>query len=380
MSYRSSGSTFASSLASDESYFGTLPIITLLEDAATYSQSVFEVCSKTMNDLQTVEQLKKDRGQPVDKDRMDERDILLRDFLGRIAAAQDELADMRNCNFVSLSLIWGNGGGESMSDAAEDMPLTRSSELIHKAFPIIVNLLASIERQVLALRENFDGRGNLRSVRLQSESADELLARLKSMLDVGSSDAVIRHRRAIHPCRGALQLIKGNDLGGIDRCLKKDLTAPELEKLSRSGLRGTYIFWKCDSCEFRIKYFVNKSCAASLLTNDEHLTFKNRKVCCSRAFLAMSHLEQREPRRISSSYGPARYTCLICALHPESARPGRNHTFSNRDDYAKHIEEAHIDDNKGPRFFLNKLRIDFEEGSTDKVRREMWIDENPATS
>jgi len=250
--------------------------------------------------------------------------------------------------------------------------LIHSPELVGQILKDAIAELAGIEHQVVGLRENFDGKGHARPPPSQSDIANELLARHNSWVNAESNDRAIRHRRDIHPCRGGLQLIKGDDRGGIDRCLKKDLTLTELERLSRGGIRGTYLFWKCDNCEFRMKYFVSKSRAASLLTNDDHLTFEDSKVRCSRAFLAMSHLEQREAKRLSSSHGPARYTCMICAFHRPAARPGRNHTFSNRDDYARHVDDTHLDDNSPPAFVLQKLHIEHGDRLPDGSRRELW--------
>lgn len=222
------------------------------------------------------------------------------------------------------------------------------------------------------LRENFDGKGQARLADVQTEVADELLARHRSWMSASSNGRAIRRQRDIHPCRGGLQLIKGDDRGFIDRCLKKDLTFTELERLARGGIRGTYLFWKCDSCEFRIKYFASRSRTASLLTNDDHLGFKDSKIRCSRAFLAMSHLEQRESRRISGSHGPSKYTCILCALHRPAARPGHNHTFFNRDDYAQHVEDAHIDGLSPPAFVMQKLGIEHGERLRDGSWRVLW--------
>lgn len=231
-------------------------------------------------------------------------------------------------------------------------------------------MLEDFARQVIALRQNFDGTGH--RVPPQSEMAEGLLARLRSLLDLGSNDRAIRYRREVHPCRGALQLIKGDDRGDIDRCLRRDLKPAEIGRLERGGNCGTYVFWKCDSCEFRLKYFVTKSRAASLLQNDDHITFSPARLLCSRAFLAMSHLEQREIRRHSSSNGPPRYTCLICALHRVAARPGSDHTFFTREDYARHIEDTHIRANLPPAFVLHKLGIELGGSLPDGVRRELW--------
>jgi hypothetical protein len=245
--------------------------------------------------------------------------------------------------------------------------LSRSPELVGQASQDIITTLAGIEREVLSLRENFDGNGPARPVQSESGVADELLGRHRSLMDADSNDRTRGHRREIHPCRGGLQLIKGDDRGGIDHCLRNDLTYTELERLSRGG---TYLFWTCDSCEFRIKYFVSRSRAASLLSNDDYIAFKDLRIRCSRAFLAMSHLEQS--RRLSSSHDPSKYTCLLCALHRPAARTGRGHTFSNREDYATHIQDVHIEGSLPPTFVQQKLCIEHGERLPEGKRRHLW--------
>jgi hypothetical protein len=180
---------------------------------------------------------------------------------------------------------------------------------------------------VLSLKQIFDDNSCAISGLAQSEAMKQLDARHKSLMTTKNSDLVIRYRQDVHPCRGGLQLIRGDDRGGIDRCLKKDLTITELERQMRRGTRGIYLFWKCESCQFRIKYFAFQSRVASLLTNNDHLNFKDSTIKCSKAFLTMSHLEQRESNRLSSSYETTRYTCLLCALHRLAAKPGCGHTF-----------------------------------------------------
>jgi hypothetical protein len=253
-----------------------------------------------------------------------------------------------------------------------DVLLILAPELVGKGLKDVIIMLSGIECQVMGLRENFDGKSSPGPALPQSKMAEELLSRYTSLANADSNEQAIRHRRDIHPCRGGLQLIKGDDTGHIDRCLKKDLTLGELDRLGRGGTRGTFLFWKCDSCEFRLKYFVSKSRTATLLTNDDHLTFKDSKVRCSRALLAMSHLQQREVKRVSSSYGPPRYTCIICALHRPAARNGRNHTFSNRDEYVRHVEDSHIASNPPPAFVLQKLCIENGERLPDGRRPELW--------
>lgn len=252
--------------------------------------------------------------------------------------------------------------------------LIRSLELVERPLQDAINVVGGIEQQVVDLREdqNLDGSSHAHLTQPRNESADELLARHRSLMDADHGDRAMRLRRDLHPCPGGLKLIKGEDRGGIDRCLRKDLKPAELERLARGGNRGTYLFWKCDSCKFRIKYFVSKSAAASLLTNDDQPSLKDSKVRCSQAFLAMSHMEQQDTNRTSSSHAPLKYTCIICALHRPAAKSGSNHTFPNRDDYAKHVENAHINGTLPPPFVLNKLGIEHGERCSTGRRKELW--------
>lgn len=112
MSTRSSGSAFASSLTSDESYIGILPIVSLIEDVDAYAGSVFEVISKTINDLQTLERAKHDRGEVADWAKLNVREDLLSSFMHRTSECLDDISDMRKADFGALSLVWGNGAGE----------------------------------------------------------------------------------------------------------------------------------------------------------------------------------------------------------------------------------------------------------------------------
>jgi hypothetical protein len=100
-------------MASEESYIGTPPIVSLLEDVDTYAGIVFDVCAKTMKDLQTMEQLKSDRGQQVDWRKLGQREVLLTNFLRQIEDIQEDMTDIRRADFGALSLVWGSGAGQS---------------------------------------------------------------------------------------------------------------------------------------------------------------------------------------------------------------------------------------------------------------------------
>lgn len=251
--------------------------------------------------------------------------------------------------------------------------LISTTGLVGQGLQDIITRLVDMERQILILRKNFDGEDQMASSPSHSEQADALLARGRSLMEIDNHDRAIQRRRDAHPCVGALRLIKGDDTGDIDRCLTKDLSPAEVERLRRGGDHGTYLFWKCNDCQYRLKYFVSKSRAASLLSNDDVVTFNNSNLRCTRAFLSMSHLTQRERRGVRDSPGPPRYTCLICTLHRPAATPGSKHVFSTRDEYAKHLENVHYKASLPPTFILKKLGIDHDGAWPDRKRRELWI-------
>ena len=252
--------------------------------------------------------------------------------------------------------------------------LNHSAGLVGQAVYDTITMLAEMEQHILLLREILDARGQGYHLgHPQSQTPDELLARHKSLMAAESSDGGPQYRRDSHPCRGGLQLIKGEDQGVIHRCLRKDLGVAEHKRLDRGGARGTYLFWRCNSCAYRLRYFVSKSCAASLLSNDDDLTFKESKIRCARAFLAMSHLEITESQRESNSHAAPKYTCVICVLHCPAARTGLTPTFFTKDEYAKHLEETHFDGTPTPTFVLRKLGVEHGDSLPDGSRRRLWI-------
>ena len=103
-------------MASDESYIGILPIVSLLEDVDAYAGKVFDLSAKTIKDLQRVEQLKSDRGEVTDWRMLGDREVFLTGFLRKIEEVQEDLTDMRRADWPALSLVWGNGSGESFKD------------------------------------------------------------------------------------------------------------------------------------------------------------------------------------------------------------------------------------------------------------------------
>ena len=63
---------------------------------------------------------------------------------------------------------------------------------------------------------------------------------------------------------------------------------------------------------------------------------------------------------------------MICTLHRPAARPGRSHSFANRDDYAKHVEGTHFGLSTLPAFLQQRLGIEDGDTLPDGNRRELW--------
>lgn len=116
MSNPSSGSTFGSSSASDNSYIGTLPVVRLLEDVDAYADGVFDMSAHTLNELLSAERVYRDRGQLAGPTKLDEQEKLLTSFHDSIKKAQTDLADMKSGDFAALSLVWGSGAGTSLGN------------------------------------------------------------------------------------------------------------------------------------------------------------------------------------------------------------------------------------------------------------------------
>jgi gamma-glutamyltranspeptidase len=93
-------------------YVGTLPVVSLLEDAIAYAEEVFDIAAKTISDLQRLEQLKRDRGEQADWRRLGEREVLLSGFLRNVEDLRETLTDIRRADFVALTLVWSRSTGK----------------------------------------------------------------------------------------------------------------------------------------------------------------------------------------------------------------------------------------------------------------------------
>ncbi len=92
-----------------------------------------------------------------------------------------------------------------------------------------------------------------------------------------------------------------------------------------------------------------------------------------RCIVARRLVERQEAKKRSSSNGQPKYTCLVSAFHRPATTPGRNHTFSKRDGYIRHLKGVHFDGKSPPAFVLRRLRIEHGGELRDGVRSELWI-------
>jgi hypothetical protein len=99
-------------VASEESFVGTLPILSLLEDVDAYAGNVFDLTAKTIKHLQRMERLKSSRGELVEWRKLGEREVLLTRYLRCVEDFQKDLTNMRRADFAALSLIWESYDGQ----------------------------------------------------------------------------------------------------------------------------------------------------------------------------------------------------------------------------------------------------------------------------
>lgn len=144
-------------------------------------------------------------------------------------------------------------------------------------------------------------------------------------------------------CNSAKLLNSGRNTGILEHAQLRDADKQVIE---RNG--GSFQFWKCSICDFRVRYHAIQCSSSQLETTDEtrrpgrgHLTLRT-------VFLAKSHLHRQKGQGL-------RYACLFCLGNGK--RLHANHTaFTKEDELADHIDECH-DAASLPQVFMKKLYV-----------------------
>lgn len=144
-------------------------------------------------------------------------------------------------------------------------------------------------------------------------------------------------------CRGALQMINNNDRGDVAQVpasVVNNLEAEDKEKI-RDG--GFYLYWKCTSCAFKIRYLVKSSRTSTVSTTD--LIRRHSGMEYRPSFLVKSHLRIRNPDS-SRKYG-----CIFCFAEGRTSD-----IYSHGKILMQHIRTSH-NSSYPARLFLEKLNI-----------------------
>ena len=165
-------------------------------------------------------------------------------------------------------------------------------------------------------------------------------------------------------CKGAVQLINGNDYGKLGVVSEKDLL-----KSNRDILRahkGCYLWWQCSTCKFQVRYHAMSSRAGTIETNDDELREHARVPLEYRTiWMAKSHLHQA-----SESGKGAKYGCLFC--YGEGKKLSERTTFATGKELATHICSRHKTELPPP-LMLNKFKMAVDEKKPESGRWELKL-------
>jgi hypothetical protein len=144
--------------------------------------------------------------------------------------------------------------------------------------------------------------------------------------------------QAHHPlkfCPGSIQLLNGKDQGRVAPVWRKEdlktLTDAQQRLLEKGN--GGFMFWKCTSCLFKIKYHVNESELSTILKTEELRTAEN--VAYRSAFLAKSHLVH------NATTPSCKYGCLFCFARGMPLEQQRSTGFKSSKELLKHLQKEH---------------------------------------
>lgn len=167
-------------------------------------------------------------------------------------------------------------------------------------------------------------------------------------------------------CRGAISMINERDRGTIAYVQPRDLLNENRERLERYG--GTYIWWQCPDCDFRLRYHVSTSAHGSIRSTQEVREHVGVKAEYKSAWLVKSHLYQ-PPRRASGGRSPAppKYGCVFCFAY-DTKDKGIPSFYTGRE-LAEHVASVHKGKNLPAPLMLQKFNVAVKGKCAEQVRR-----------
>jgi len=156
-----------------------------------------------------------------------------------------------------------------------------------------------------------------------------------------------------HFCKGAVQLINNHDTGTLNQVDRRDLLEANRRVLAQD--RGTFLWWQCSSCSFRLRYHVKASRFSTIASNDELRHHPGEPLEYRSIFLAKSHLSLPQFGDYTSDF--AKYGCVFCFAQGKPLERQRT-TFATGRDLASHISSIHKSSLPPPLLFAFNFEID----------------------
>jgi hypothetical protein len=151
------------------------------------------------------------------------------------------------------------------------------------------------------------------------------------------------HDVTLSLCNSAKLLNSGTNNGVLEHAELRDADKQVLKKK-----KGTIQFWKCNLCDFRVRYHTTHCNSANIETTDEIRRPGKGHVSLRTVFLAKSHLHKQQGQLL-------RYACLFCIGSGKRLQGGST-AFAKEDELADHIDKYH-DSGSLPQLFMTRLYV-----------------------
>jgi len=151
------------------------------------------------------------------------------------------------------------------------------------------------------------------------------------------------HNRRLSLCNSAKLLNSGRNIGVLEHAQLRNV---DKQVIKRKG--GCFLFWKCPTCGFRVRYHATCARSLGIEATDEIRSPGKGYITLRNVFLAKSHLH-KQPGQLW------KYACLFCIGSGKSLQ-GDSTAFANEDELVDHIDGCH-DIKSLPPLFMDKLFV-----------------------
>lgn len=151
------------------------------------------------------------------------------------------------------------------------------------------------------------------------------------------------HGGRLSLCNSAKLLNSGTNKGVLQHAQLREVDKQVIKKRG-----GAFQFWKCDLCDFRVRYHTSRCESAKIETTEELHTPGKGNLTLRTIFLAKSHLQCQQGQRFQ-------YACLFCMGNGKKLEGGST-AFAKAADLADHVDRCH-DAGSLPQLFMKKMYV-----------------------